>query len=36
MIAIGSDHAAFTFKKEIMEYLVEGGYKFKDLCTFGL
>lgn len=34
MIAIGSDHAAFTFKEEIMQYLVEAGYKVKDYGTF--
>jgi ribose 5-phosphate isomerase B len=34
LIAIGSDHAAFTFKEEIMQYLVEAGYKVKDYGTF--
>jgi ribose 5-phosphate isomerase B len=36
MIAIGSDHVAFNFKKEIVDYLLEGGYKIKDFGTFSL
>ncbi len=35
MIAIGSDHAAFAFKKEILEYLLEKGYECKDLGADG-
>ncbi|NLK09193.1 MAG: ribose 5-phosphate isomerase B [Firmicutes bacterium] len=30
MLAIGSDHAAFTFKEEIKAYLTEKGIQFKD------
>lgn len=35
MIAIGSDHAAFGFKTEILNYLVEKGYECKDLGADG-
>jgi ribose 5-phosphate isomerase B len=35
MIAIGSDHAAYTFKEEIVKYLVERGYELKNFGTFG-
>jgi len=30
MIAIGSDHAAFAFRMEILNYLIEKGYECKD------
>lgn len=30
MIGIGSDHGGFGFKKEIMEWLDENGYAYKD------
>lgn len=33
MIAIGSDHAGFELKAEIMKYLKENGYDFKDFGT---
>lgn len=36
MIGIGSDHAAFPFKEEIKNYLIEKGYELKDFGTFGL
>jgi ribose 5-phosphate isomerase B len=36
MIGIGSDHAAFAFKEEIMAYLIEKGYEIHDFGTFGL
>ena len=35
MIAIGSDHAAFGFKMEILNYLVEKGYECKDFGADG-
>jgi ribose 5-phosphate isomerase B len=35
MIAIGSDHVAFSFKEELKDYLVEKGYEVKDFGTFG-
>lgn len=34
-IAIGSDHAAFSFKEEIKAYLQNKGYKVKDFGAFG-
>ncbi|MEI6277402.1 MAG: ribose 5-phosphate isomerase B [Prolixibacteraceae bacterium] len=33
-IAIGSDHAAFSFKEEIKKYLEEKGYKIMDFGAF--
>ncbi len=33
MIAIGSDHAGYSLKIEILKYLDENGYKYKDLGT---
>lgn len=33
MIAIGSDHAGYELKKEIISYLAEKGYKIKDFGT---
>lgn len=33
MIAIGSDHAGYELKKEIMNHLVEKGYEVKDFGT---
>lgn len=30
MIAIGSDHGGFALKQEIMEFLKQNGYEFKD------
>lgn len=33
MIAIGSDHAGYDLKKEIISYLAEKGYKTKDFGT---
>ncbi len=35
MIAIGSDHAALSFKEEIKAYLIEKGYQVKDYGTYG-
>jgi ribose 5-phosphate isomerase B len=35
MIAIGSDHAAFSFKEEIKAYLLEKGYEVRDFGTCG-
>lgn len=35
MIAIGSDHAAFGFKMEILKYLTEKGYECKDFGADG-
>jgi len=35
MIAIGSDHAAFGFKMEILNYIKEKGYECKDLGADG-
>ncbi|MHB1484352.1 MAG: ribose 5-phosphate isomerase B [Saccharofermentanales bacterium] len=35
MIAIGSDHAAFGFKMEILNYLTEKGYECKDFGADG-
>lgn len=35
MIAIGSDHAAFTFKEEIKAWLLASGHEVKDLGTSG-
>ncbi|MFW6022019.1 MAG: ribose 5-phosphate isomerase B [Halanaerobiaceae bacterium] len=32
-IAIGSDHAGYDLKKEIIDYLEEAGYKYKDMGT---
>lgn len=34
MIAIGSDHGGFDLKKDIIDFLVQNGYKYKDLGTF--
>jgi ribose 5-phosphate isomerase B len=34
-IAIGSDHAAFSFKEEIKVYLEKKGYTVKDFGAFG-
>ncbi|WP_315120389.1 ribose 5-phosphate isomerase B [uncultured Clostridium sp.] len=34
MIAIGSDHAAYAFKKEIEKYLEEKGIPYKDYGCF--
>jgi len=34
MIAIGSDHGGFDLKKEIMHFLNQNGYQYKDLGTF--
>lgn len=36
LIAIGADHAAYSFKEEIKKFLTENGYSFKDFGTFGL
>ncbi|NSW91258.1 MAG: ribose 5-phosphate isomerase B [Firmicutes bacterium] len=33
MIAIGSDHAGYELKKEIIDYLVQKGYEVKDFGT---
>jgi ribose 5-phosphate isomerase B len=33
VIAIGSDHAAFELKENIREFLIEGGYKVRDMGT---
>lgn len=33
MIAIGSDHAGYELKNEIIDYLVKQGYKVKDFGT---
>lgn len=35
MIAIGSDHAAFTFKEEIKAWLIGNGRELKDFGTHG-
>ncbi len=35
MIAIGSDHAAYAFKMEILQYLQEKGYDCKDFGADG-
>jgi ribose 5-phosphate isomerase B len=35
-IALGSDHAAFSFKEEIKAYLLEKGYQILDVGTHGL
>ena len=34
MIALGSDHAGLTLKREIMAWLQENGYEYKDYGTF--
>lgn len=34
MIAIGSDHAAFSFKEEIKKYLDEKGIEYKDFGSY--
>lgn len=34
MLAIGSDHAAFSFKEEIKAYLTEKGIQYKDFGCF--
>lgn len=36
MIAVGSDHAAFSFKTEIVAYLKEKGYEVKDFGSDGM
>ena len=36
VIAIGSDHAAFELKENIREFLIESGYKVKDMGTDSL
>ena len=33
-IAIGSDHAGFTYKKKIQEFLAEQGHQVQDLGTY--
>lgn len=33
-IAIGSDHAGFTLKKKIIEYLTESGFDIEDVGTY--
>ncbi len=35
MIALGSDHAGYELKREIMKYLDEKGLKYKDYGTYG-
>ena len=35
MIAVASDHAGYELKTEIVKYLTNSGYKFKDLGTCG-
>lgn len=34
MIGLGSDHAGFALKQEIMKYLSEKGFDYKDYGTF--
>ncbi len=34
MIALGSDHAGYTLKTQIMQFLDEGGYEYKDYGTY--
>lgn len=34
MIAIGSDHGGFKLKADIMKFLEEKGYKYKDFGTY--
>lgn len=34
MIAIGSDHAGFALKQEVMKHLAEKGLEYKDYGTF--
>lgn len=34
MLAIGGDHTAYRFKKEIMEHLDEKGIEYKDFGTY--
>ena len=34
IIAMGCDHAAFTFKEEIKKYLTEKGFRIKDFGTY--
>ena len=34
MIAIGSDHGGFELKKEIMKYLEDNGFEYKDYGTY--
>lgn len=36
MIAIGSDHAGFILKKEIINYLQDNNYNYQDFGTFKL
>lgn len=36
LIAIGSDHAAYSYKEEIKAYLTDKGHIVKDFGTFGL
>ena len=35
-LAIGSDHAAYSFKEEVKTYLLELGHKIKDFGTNGI
>jgi ribose 5-phosphate isomerase B len=35
MIALGSDHAGYELKREIMKYLDEKGLEYKDYGTYG-
>ena len=35
-VAIGSDHAAYSFKEEIKAHLINRGYRIKDFGTHGL
>ena len=34
MIAIGSDHGGYELKKEIIEYLKDNGFEYKDYGTY--
>ena len=34
MLALGSDHAGYGLKQEIMAYIKELGYEYKDYGTF--
>jgi len=35
MIAVGSDHGGFELKKEILDFLKQKGYEYRDLGTCG-
>jgi len=35
IIAIGADHAAYEFKEQIKDYLIEKGFTVKDFGTYG-